>query len=708
MVLWMLALLACEGQSTQEMTVSPKSDPPAKAAPAGAVQLATVVPPGALWPEMPTRVAAPQGTELIVRDCYGGADRELRPRPTAPAMPSMRRGSSASKGSSGYGSGAGSLSGGGSANGLSVGDVGGLGGLSSAAPMAEAPAEPAPAPKAAPAAAAAEPEAARPMPPAKREEAEPMADLAIAEAEDRVEAEEAMPPQHRSKWDWGATVYLSNDDSMSLASAQRLLWAVDQGRSFSVGEVRPHELLNYFSFETVPVAEGQLFTALGSAEREGDTLSLAVAVQGARPPRAPLDVTLVIDRSGSMSAEGRMEYVQRGLNKLTDQLVPGDRIDLTLFDSSVCTPIESFVVGRDDPAVLRREIERMQPRGSTDLDAGLREAYRIQTSRDDGEGRNRRVVLLTDAQLNSGNVDEDLVSEVGTRLDQDGIRLSGIGVGRDFNDTMLDKLTEKGKGAYVYLGSERVVDRVFGSGFESLVQTIAHDVHFSIELPQSLAMERFYGEESSTVKSEVQPIHYYAGTSQVFLQDLHIDAGALKSSDPLLFRIEYTDARTGETGEKVFHTTVGALLEGDARNLHKAQALMAWSDVLLMRAIGHSASCEGLNPLRQALARIPDDAELAYITELTSKMCRVDLNTPLAAFKVRVNSDSPIDSVELRCGSGRYSAPNNGNVATFEGIGAGSCTAVLQGNVPMQAQVEVPATGGQTTCMVRAGKVACS
>ena len=96
--------------------------------------------------------------------------------------------------------------------------------------------------------------------------------------------------------DWGATVYLSNDDSMSLASAQRLLWAVDRGAGFSSGEVRPHELLNYFSFDTAPVAPGETFSVLGGAEQDGDTLSVALAVQGAMPPRQPLDLTLVIGR----------------------------------------------------------------------------------------------------------------------------------------------------------------------------------------------------------------------------------------------------------------------------------------------------------------------------------------------------------------------------------------------------------------------------
>lgn len=732
-----LSLLACNPEKNIE-PVGPDGvdssykDPETSGAPAPgtmATRLASSSPP----PSRERRTSPPPATgELIQNDCYANSyANQRRPSAKSPPPPPMM---SPSRGLGSRGSGAG----GGGVTGAAPPRAKGEGKAkprrfdaesAAAAPARPTPVLPSPAPardgsgfgaignlakeEAAPAAEPAVTER-------KRAESKPVAGLADSVAmDDESEASEwSRKPAPIDKQgpvlDWGATVYLSNDDSMSLASAQRVLWAVGESRSFKASEVRPHELLNYFSFDTNPVASGETFSVLGGAEQEGETLSVALAVQGVMPERQPLDLTLVIDRSGSMRAEGRMEYVKKGLATMTEQLVDGDRVDLVLFDSKVCSPVQNFVVGRDDASILSNAIQQMQPRGSTDLDGGLREGYRIQTSRDKASKhkRNQRVLLLTDAMLNSGNVNEALVTEIGKRFEEDGIRVTGVGVGRDFNDKFLNKITEKGKGAYVYLGSEAVVDRVFGASFDSLVQTVAHDVQFSIELPDSLAMEKFYGEESSTNAEDVQPINYYAGTSQVFLQDLKVRNGRPERKDSITFRAKFRDAATGEPKESVFTTTVGALLDGDTRNLKKAQALMKWSDVLLERAMG-DRSCTSLPAYRRAASQVQGDAEIAYVSGLTGTLCGVDMSQTVAAtgvrFKVRVDADLPIPEVKLACDGGSWSERLSGSdsIARFEDVSPGTCRLTLAGNVPMVASVDVPTTGGDVRCLVRGGRLNC-
>ena len=384
--------------------------------------------------------------------------------------------------------------------------------------------------------------------------------------------------------DWGQATYLSNDDTMSLSSAQRIIYAIDRFLPILPEHIRPHELLNYFSFQTAPVAAQDDFSVLPNVVANPDKpgiYDLALAVQGRpvdRGSRRNANVTLVIDRSGSMSAEGRMEYLKRGLKRMTSELKDGDVVSMVLFDHEVCAPLENFVVGRDRLEVLHKAIDALRPRGATDVYSGLSLGYQI-ADRAYQPTYNNRVMLITDALANTGVTDTRSIAIVGKYYDDRRIRLSGVGVGTEFNDELLDRLTERGKGAYVFLGSEAEVDAVFGPRLISLLETTALDVHFQLHLPPSLRMNVFYGEEASAVKEEVQAIHYFANTSQLFFSEVMARGGKIRPQDQIMLTIEYQDPETGAAMVEERAWTLGEIL-GDAPNVSKARLLMAFVERL--------------------------------------------------------------------------------------------------------------------------------
>ena len=385
--------------------------------------------------------------------------------------------------------------------------------------------------------------------------------------------------------DWGSAIYLSNDDTMSLSSAQRVIFAIEKFLPLPAEHIRPHELLNYFSFETAPVAPQDDFSVkvdISADPKEQGIYNLALAIKG-RPvdlqSRRNANLTFVVDRSGSMSDEGRMDYLKRGMTKMTSQLKRGDLVNVVLFDHEECTPIENFVVGRDKPEILQKAIDKMQPRGSTDVNLGLTKGYALADAAHQPT-YNNRVVLVTDALANTGDTDPRTMAMVAKYYDSRKIRLSGVGVGREFNDALLDKMTERGKGAYVFLGSEAEVDAVFGARFISLLETTAMDVHFQLHLPPSLRMNVFYGEESSVVKEDVQAIHYFANTSQLFLSDLMARGDKLRPQDQIMLTIEYEDPETGAQMLEEQAFTLGEISQEQSFNVRKGRLLIGWADRL--------------------------------------------------------------------------------------------------------------------------------
>ncbi len=467
--------------------------------------------------------------------------------------------------------------------------------------------------------------------------------LRIADDEDAVEiaSHEIAPSEYE---DWGAAIYLSNDDTMSLSSAQRVIYAIDHFLPLPASHIRPHELLNYFSFQTEAVGLGNDFSVLADLKedtREQGIYSLGLSVNGRpvdRGSRRNAALTLVIDRSGSMQEEGRMDYLKRGLNRMIDELKTGDMVHMVVFDHEVCTPIENYVVGRDDPGKLARVIKALQPKGSTDLHLGLSKGYDI-ADRAYQKDYSNRVVMVTDALTNRGVTDSRMIAMISKYYDSRRIRLSGVGVGRSFNDALLDRLTEKGKGAYVFLGSEAEVDAVFGSHFVSLIETTANDVHFRLHLPPSLRMNVFYGEESSTTKQDVQEIHYFAGTSQLFLSDLMARGSVLRPEDWVMLSIEYSDPDSNEALVEEYAFNLGEI-QGQVKNVQKARVIMAWVDMLALMAErpvpsrysnagpsgwedpdGWQKCQDGREELGRLSKEVVDDPEIQRVMQLWQKYC---------------------------------------------------------------------------------------
>ncbi len=470
------------------------------------------------------------------------------------------------------------------------------------------------------------------------------ADVALAPASSAAPAAVAVAQENPDDQfdDWGRSTYLSNDDSMSLSSAQRVIYAIDRFFPLPIEHIRPHELLNYFSFTTAPVAETDDFSVTAELAADPDkpgiyNLGLAVAARPLdRESRRNTALTFVIDRSGSMSDEGRMEYLKQGLRRSLDELKTGDMVHLVLFDDQVCTPLENFVVGRDPRRMLESVIDNISPRGSTDVHLGLQSGYAI-ADRTFQPNASNRVILVTDALANTGVTDEESIALIGRHYDSRRIRLSGIGVGSDFNDSLLDKLTERGHGAYVFLGSPAEVDAVFGGRFVSLIETVADDVHFQLQLPPSLRMNVFYGEESSSVKEDVQAIHYFANTSQLFLADLMARGGTLRPQDSIMLTAEYEDPETGDAMVEEFAFELAELTAG--RNLAKGRMLIHFVDglaAMASRPLPSSwsatreswtdpdafAMCQdGRDDLRKMSAGIGDDPEVTRVTSLWDRYC---------------------------------------------------------------------------------------
>lgn len=191
-------------------------------------------------------------------------------------------------------------------------------------------------------------------------------------------------------------------------------------------------------------------------ERAADELATLALSPATHPSdaHAPLDLTIVIDRSGSMAEDGRMTLVKRALLQIQARVRPGDRLNLVTFDNEVCVPLEDWIAGRDDPGLVQDAVAAITPRGSTDLPLGLHTGYRVATRGGSltAPPRPHRLLLVTDALVTSEDLPPATLVEVERAHAGNGIALWTVGVGRAAQEPLLADLARRGGGTHHYLG----------------------------------------------------------------------------------------------------------------------------------------------------------------------------------------------------------------------------------------------------------------
>ncbi len=237
-----------------------------------------------------------------------------------------------------------------------------------------------------------------------------------------------------------------------------LNWA-EAGFVIDPDSVRAEEWINAFNYRYDPPAGEDFFaitTDLTDHPLDRDLRLVRVAFQAPElPDDTPLNVTLVLDASGSMADGNRVEIARSAAESLRRGLRDDDRIAVVQFSNNVIRRLTVEGTRPDDRAV-RNSINALNPNDSTNvqagLDLGVELADELRRERPDAYNY---VILMSDGVANVDATDPfGILRRVGDRDDQNPLRLITIGVGiSNYNDYLLEQLAQYGNGWYRYLSS---------------------------------------------------------------------------------------------------------------------------------------------------------------------------------------------------------------------------------------------------------------
>jgi len=192
--------------------------------------------------------------------------------------------------------------------------------------------------------------------------------------------------------------------------------------------------------------------------------------------RTPLNLSIVLDRSGSMAGD-KMVRAREAAMYCVDQMLPTDRLSVVVFDDRIDTLFPSEPVANKKS--MKDLISRIDARGSTALhEAWVRGGLTISDHLLE-RGINR-VLLITDGQANVGVTSTDEIVTQSLELFQRGMSTSTIGIGADFNEDLLLPMAQSGGGNAWHVVEPEDMQRIFQVELDGLVAQFAHTVSLSL------------------------------------------------------------------------------------------------------------------------------------------------------------------------------------------------------------------------------------
>jgi Ca-activated chloride channel family protein len=305
------------------------------------------------------------------------------------------------------------------------------------------------------------------------------------------------------------STFSADVDTASYAYFRKL---VNQGynmttlKSLLRGQMRTEEMINYFRYSyNTPASEGELFgvnTEIASCPWNENAKLLVIGLQSDKIETASSNnLVFLIDVSGSMASEDKLELIKRSFSYLVQNLGGDDRVSIVTYSGKEEVVLEGCEGSKH--AEIMTAINSLSASGSTNGEAGINKAYQIAEA-NYIEGGNNRIILASDGDLNVGISSPKELEKLISEKKDEGVYLSvlGFGTGNYMDDTM-ETLADKGNGIYYYIDGESEAERVFGEDLFSTLYTIAKDVKLQITFdPQYVEQYRLVGYENRLLHSE--------------------------------------------------------------------------------------------------------------------------------------------------------------------------------------------------------------
>lgn len=250
--------------------------------------------------------------------------------------------------------------------------------------------------------------------------------------------------------------------------------------------------------------------------------------------RMPVNVAIVIDKSGSMQGD-KIEQARQAAIQAIDRLHDSDIVSVITYDSSVNVVVPATKAS--DRQAIKATIRSIQAGGNTALFAGVSKgAAEVRKFKEDK--RVNRVILLSDGLANVGPSAPSELEQLGASLIKEGISVSTLGLGLGYNEDLMSNLAMAGSGNHVFIEDAENLVKVFQNEFDDVLSVVAQQVVIKAQMADG-----------------VRPIKVLNYPADITGQQVTIEFGQLYSGQERYFVVEF-EVASGKANSRAAIATV--------------------------------------------------------------------------------------------------------------------------------------------------------
>ncbi len=285
------------------------------------------------------------------------------------------------------------------------------------------------------------------------------------------------------------------------ASYSKIRQTIMEGNRLpSPNMVRIEEMVNYFEYGYAGPQDERPFAAHMSVDRcpwNTEHQLVRVGLQAKKidkEKRVKANIVFLLDVSGSMNEPNKLPLVKKSLSMMVNQLNENDRVAIVVYAGAAGCVLPS-TCGAEKQAILS-SLDHLNAGGSTNGGQGIQLAYSIAKEHFIPGGANR-VVLCTDGDFNVGVTGDDALVAMMQENAKSNVFLTCLGFGAgNYNDTMMEKISNKGNGIYGMIDNELEGRRMMVEQLGGTLVTVAKDVKIQVDFnPAKVAGYRLIGYE---------------------------------------------------------------------------------------------------------------------------------------------------------------------------------------------------------------------